>query len=115
MLLSGQLGRAGMLVVQNVMFTVEMALLMVIAMSFTLISYVPGYRIEGPETVSRFGEAVQTSSLIGSVIGLLFFRTAPRTSPDSSPRSVARLPLVWVSRSLPRCSGWHGKRNQPSG
>ena len=91
-------GRADVLVVQNVMVTLEVALLvfmafilrrnrnvhgsllmstallfMGIALFFTLISYVPGYRIEGPETFSRFAEAAQASSLVGSVVGLLFF------------------------------------------
>lgn len=86
------------LVVQNVTFTLELALLvllafvlrrnrnvhgallmsttlmfLVIALFFTFISYVPGYRIEGPETFDRFAKSGQTSALIGSVIGLLFF------------------------------------------
>lgn len=92
------------LVVQNVAFTLELALLvclafilrrnrevhgalllsttlmfLVIAIFFTLISYVPGYRIEGPETFDRFANAGQTSALIGSVIGLLFFLRKVRT------------------------------------
>jgi uncharacterized membrane protein YozB (DUF420 family) len=78
------------LVVQNVMFTLQVALLvflafalrrnrkvhgallmstalmfLVIAFFFTLISYVPGYRIEGPETFDRFAKSGQTSALIG--------------------------------------------------
>ncbi len=98
------LGRADNLVVQNVTFAVEVALLvflafimrrnrnvhgsllmstallfMAIALFFTLISYVPGYRIEGPETFSRFGEAAQASSLICSAIGVLFFLKNWRT------------------------------------
>jgi len=92
------------LVVQNVTFTLELALLvflavalrrnrnvhgsllmstalmfLVIALFFTLISYVPGYRIEGPETFTRFAKSGQTSALIGSVIGLLFFLRNFRT------------------------------------
>ncbi|MBK9980083.1 MAG: hypothetical protein IPP20_19605 [Gemmatimonadetes bacterium] len=86
------------LVVQNVMFTLQVALLvflafalrrnrkvhgallmstalmfLVIALFFTLISYVPGYRIEGPETFDRFAKSGQTSALIGAVIGVSFF------------------------------------------
>lgn len=92
------------LVVQNVAFTVELALLLllafalrrnrkvhgalllstalmflVIALFFTLISYVPGFRIEGPETFDRFGKSVQTGALVGSVIGLAFFLRSWRT------------------------------------
>ena len=83
-------GKADFLVVQNVMVTLEMALLvflafilrknrqvhgallmstallfMGIALFFTLISYVPGYRIEGPETFNRFAKAAQTISFVG--------------------------------------------------
>lgn len=92
------------LVVQNVTFTLELALVvllafvlrhnrkvhgallmstalmfLVIALYFTFISYVPGYRIEGPERFDRFATSGQTSSLIGSAIGLLFFLRAVRT------------------------------------
>lgn len=92
------------LVVQNVTFTLEVALLvflafvlrhnrnvhgalllstalmfLVIALFFTLISYVPGYRIEGPETFSRFAKSGQMGALVGSVIGLLFFLKNVRT------------------------------------
>lgn len=92
------------LVVQNVTFTLELALLvllafvlrrnrpvhgalllstalmfLVIALFFTFISYVPGYRIEGPETFDRFAQSGQTSAIIGSVIGLLFFLRNVRT------------------------------------
>lgn len=86
------------LVVQNVMFTLQVALLiflafalrrnrkihgallqstalmfLVIALFFTFISYVPGYRIEGPETFDRFAKSGQTSALIGAIVGVLFF------------------------------------------
>ena len=86
------------LVVQNVTFTVELALLLflavrlrhdravhgallmstalmflVIALFFTLISYVPGYRIEGPETFDRFAKSAQLGALVGMGIGVLFF------------------------------------------
>lgn len=92
------------LVVQNVTFTLELALLvflafvlrrsrnvhgsllmstalmfLVVALFFTFISYVPGYRIEGPETFDRFAKSGQTSALVGSVIGLLFFLKNFRT------------------------------------
>lgn len=91
-------GRADALVVQNVLVTLEVALLvflavllrrnrnvhgallmstsllfMGIALFFTLISYVPGYRIEGPETFSRFGESAQASAIVGGLVGLAFF------------------------------------------
>ncbi len=46
---------------------------LVIALFFTFISYVPGYRIEGPETFDRFARSGQTSALSVNVIGLLFF------------------------------------------
>lgn len=90
--------RPDALVVQNVMVTAEVALLVLlgfllrrnrslhgsllmstallfmgIALFFTLISYVPGYRIEGPETFSRFADAAQTTSIVGSLIGVLLF------------------------------------------
>lgn len=92
------------LVVQNVTFTLEVALLLflafalrrnrkvhgalllssalmflVIALFFTLISYVPGFRIEGPETFDRFAKSAQTGALVGSVIGLAFFLKSWRT------------------------------------
>jgi hypothetical protein len=97
-------GRADTLVVQNVAFTLEVALLvllafllrhnrkvhgslllstalmfMVIALFFTLISYVPGYRADGSGTPPHFAEAGQTSALMGAVVGLLFFLTRWRT------------------------------------
>lgn len=97
-------GEPDALVVQNVTFTLELALLVVlafvvrrnravhgallmstalmffvIALFFTLISYVPGYRIEGPETFGRFATSAQTSALVGSVIGVLFFLRNVRT------------------------------------
>lgn len=95
------------LLVQNVGVTAEMALLvflafllrqnrnlhgallmstsllfMGIAMFFTLISYVPGYRIEGGEieTSSRFADAGQAISIVCFVIGLLFFLRNWRTA-----------------------------------
>jgi hypothetical protein len=50
-----------------------------IALFFTFISYVPRFRIEGPETFYRFAEAGQTISLITLIIGLLFFLRKWRT------------------------------------
>lgn len=97
-------GKADFLVVQNVMVTLDMALLvflafilrknrqvhgallmstallcMGIALFFTLISYVPGYRIDGPETFNRFAKAAQTITFVGGAIGLLFFLKNRRT------------------------------------
>ena len=97
-------GNADDLLVQNVMTTVEIALLvflafvlrgnrkvhesflmsttlvfMGIALFFTFISYVPRFKIEGPETFSRFAEAGQTISIIIILIGLLFFLKNWRT------------------------------------
>jgi len=97
-------GRADTLVVQNVAFTLEVALLvflafllrkqrkvhgallmstalmfMVIALFFTLVSYVPGYRPDGSGAPPRFAEAGQLSALVGSVVGLLFFLRDWRT------------------------------------
>lgn len=91
-------GRADAMVVQNVMVTLELALLVLpafalrknrnlhgalmtstallfmgIALFFTLISYVPGFRIEGPETFNRFAKAVQAISIVSGIVGLLFF------------------------------------------
>jgi TRAP-type uncharacterized transport system fused permease subunit len=44
-----------------------------IALFFVLISFIPQFRIEGPETFYRFGTAAITSTLICSVVGVLFF------------------------------------------
>lgn len=92
------------LVVQNVTFTLELALLvllafvlrqnrnvhgallmstalmfLVVGLFFAFISYVPGFRIEGPETFDRFARSARVSALVGSVIGLLFFLRNVRT------------------------------------
>ena len=97
-------GKADMMVVQNVMVTLELALLvflafflrknraihgalllstallfMGIALFFTLISFVPGYRIEGPETFYQFAKAAQATAYAGGVVGLLFFLRNRRT------------------------------------
>lgn len=93
-----EVGKADFMVVQNVMVTLELALLiflafvlrknrrvhgalllsttllfMGIALFFTLISYVPGYVVSGPGTFSRFAEAAQMVAYVGGVIALLFF------------------------------------------
>jgi len=97
-------GLADELLVQNVATTMEVALLvflafilrrnrdvhgsfmmstslpfMGIALFFTFISYVPRFKIEGPETFSRFAEAGQAISLILIMVGLLFFLKNWRT------------------------------------
>ena len=97
-------GQADDLLVQNVGTTLEIALLVLlafalrrnrdvhasflmatalvflgIALFFTFISYVPRFKIEGPETFSRFAEAGQTISIIIFAIGLLFFLRKWRT------------------------------------
>lgn len=61
-------------------FLMSTALLfMGIALFFTFISYVPRFKIEGPETFTRFAEAGQTMSMIVFVIGLMFFLKSWRT------------------------------------
>lgn len=90
-------GRADFMIVQNVMVTLEVALLVLlafalrknrnlhgalllstallfmgIALFFTLISYVPGYRA-GPASPPRFADAAQTISFVSGFIALLFF------------------------------------------
>lgn len=91
-------GRADFMVVQNVMVTVELALLVLlaftlrknrhvhgalllctallfmgIALFFTLITYVPGYRMAGPGAAPRFAEAAQAVAYVGALVGLVFF------------------------------------------
>jgi hypothetical protein len=86
------------MVVQNVMVTLELALLifpafwlrrrreihgalllstallfMGIALFFTLIGFVPAYRIEGPGTFHRFAEAAQVVAMVGVAVGMAFF------------------------------------------
>jgi hypothetical protein len=50
-----------------------------IALFFAFISYVPKFRIEGPDTFHRFAEAGQVIFLIILAIGLLFFLKQWRT------------------------------------
>ena len=61
-------------------FLMSTALLfMGIALFFTFISYVPRFKIEGPETFTRFAEAGQTMSIIVFLVGLMFFLKSWRT------------------------------------
>jgi hypothetical protein len=91
-------GEGDFLIVQNVMVTIELGLLiflafllkqrrklhgslllsttilfMGIALFFALISFVPQYRIEGPETFYRFQMAGITGQIICAAVGLIFF------------------------------------------
>lgn len=90
-------GRGDPLILQNVGVTLELALLVLlafvlrrrrklhgalllstavlfmgIALFFTLISFAPPFRIEGPETFYRFGTAAMTGSAICLGVGVLF-------------------------------------------
>ena len=90
-------GRGDFMIVQNVMGTLELALIialafalrrrrqlhasflvstallfMGIALFFSLIGLVPGFRIEGPETFHRFGKALTTIQYVSLAVGLLF-------------------------------------------
>ncbi len=91
-------GQGDFLIVQNVMVTLELGALILlafvlrrrrklhgalmtstailcmgIALFFTLISFVPPFRIEGPETFHRFQTAGMTGQGIVLVVGLLLF------------------------------------------
>jgi hypothetical protein len=91
-------GQGDFLIVQNVMTTVEVALVILsafvlkkrrklhgafllsttllfigIALFFTLISFIPTYKIEGPETFYRFETAGITASYASLFIGFTFF------------------------------------------
>lgn len=90
-------GEGDFLIIQNVGVTLEMAVLILlafvmrrrrklhaaflmstcimfmgIALFFTLISFVPQFRIEGPETFYRFGTAAMTGQAICLVVALMF-------------------------------------------
>lgn len=96
-------GQGDFMIVQNVMGTLELGVIIVlafalrrrrqlhasflvstallfmgIAMFFSLIGFVPGFRIEGPETFYRFGKAVTTVQYACIAIGLAFFAKDPR-------------------------------------
>lgn len=91
-------GQGDVLIVQNVMGTLELGVLILlafvlrkrrklhgafllstallfmgVALFFTLISFVPHYKIEGPETLYRFESAVRAGQATSLVVGLLFF------------------------------------------
>lgn len=91
-------GEGDFLIIQNIMGTVWLALLIVlafafkkrrklhaaflmstllvfmgIALFFALVSFAPPFRIEGPETFYRFQTAAMTSQVITLAMGLLFF------------------------------------------
>ena len=97
-------GQADDLLVQNVVTTMAIALLVFlafllrrnrkvhesflmstallflgVALFFTFISYIPRFKIEGPETFTRFADAGQTMSIIVFLIGLMFFLKSWRT------------------------------------
>lgn len=96
-------GQGDFMIVQNVMGTLQLALIIVlafalrtnrklhasflvstallfigIAMFFSLVGFVPGFKIEGPETFYRFGKALTTIQYACIAIGLLFFVRDPR-------------------------------------
>lgn len=91
-------GEGDFLIVQNLMVTLELGLLiflafllknrrklhgslllsttilfMGIALFFVMISFVPQFRIEGPETFYRFQTAAITGQVISLAVGFLFF------------------------------------------
>lgn len=91
-------GKGDPLFVQNVMGTVEVAVLILlafvvrkrralhgafllstvlaftgVALFFTLLAFVPQFKIEGPETFYRFAYAAITGLVIRLIIGILFF------------------------------------------
>jgi hypothetical protein len=97
-------GQGDFMIVQNVMGTLELSIIIIlafalrrkrhlhasfimstallflgIAMFFTLIGFVPGFKIEGPETFHRFATALTTIQYACLAIGFLFFVTDPRT------------------------------------
>lgn len=96
-------GRGDFLIVQNVMVTLELGLLILlafvlkkwrklhgafllstamlfmgIALFFALIGFVPAFRIEGPETFYRFETAATTGRYVCLVVGFLFLVRDPR-------------------------------------
>lgn len=91
-------GEGDMLIVQNVLTTIELALFIVmafvlkakrrihaafllgtailflgIALVFAMTSFFPPFRIEGPDTFHRFQEAAMTGQLICAGLGLAFY------------------------------------------
>ncbi len=90
--------RGDPLIVQNVTVTLELGLLILlafilrkrrklhgslllsttllfmgIALFFTLIGFVPGFKVEGPETFYRFEKSGATAGLVCFIVGLIFF------------------------------------------
>lgn len=97
-------GQGDFMIVQNVMGTLELGVVIIlafalrrnrqlhasflvstallfmgIAMFFSLIGFVPGFKIEGPETFHRFGKAATTIQCACLAIGILFFVKNPRS------------------------------------
>lgn len=91
-------GQGDFMIVQNVMGTLQLALIILLAFAlkkrrklhasflmstallflgiaifFSLIGFVPGFRIEGPETFHRFGKALATTQYVSLAIGALLF------------------------------------------
>lgn len=91
-------GEGDFLIVQNVMGPLELGLIIFLAFLlksrrklhgsfllsttllfmgvagfFALISFVPQFKIEGPETFYRFQTAAMTAQMVGLVVGVLFF------------------------------------------
>lgn len=91
-------GKEDALIVQNVMVTFELALViflgfilrrnrnlhsafllssailfMEIALFFSLLSFIPLFKIEGPETFYRFATAAITAGCIGALVSIIFF------------------------------------------
>jgi len=122
-------GEGDFLIVQNVMGTLELGLLIFlafllksrrklhaslllsttisflgVALFFAMISFVPLFKIEGPETFYRFQTAGITGQIICVAVGLLFFLRDRR---NGWPFLVAALcfPLNDVIRSLLASSG----------
>lgn len=124
------LGQGDFLIVQNVGVTLELGLLLVlafalrrhrklhgalllgtamlflgIALFFTLIAFVPAYRIEGPETFHRFAEAAIAGQAACLAVGLVFVASDVR---NGWPLLLAALffPLNEGVRSLLDKQGW---------
>lgn len=123
-------GRGDFMIVQNVGVTLELGLLLVlafalrkrrklhgalllgtamlflgIALFFTLIAFVPAYRIEGPETFHRFAQAGITGQVACLAAGLIFVARDVR---NGWPLLLAALffPLNEMIRFLLARQGW---------
>lgn len=91
-------GQEDMLIVQNVMVTFELGLIILlafllrkntqlhgaflmsssiifmgIALFFSFLSFIPQFKIEGPETFYRFATVAATTNWICTIIGIIFF------------------------------------------